>query len=130
LNPGERAHHRIITRIVAAELRRNADDEGDQCGKQYLVRVDLAGFDEELKDAGARQFVEIAQSFRGAATPAYKSCRWAAQDEKNRRWIEELKSRLATDEQKIAPRLEQRSLSEAAAGLVEALRKQEKPRPD
>lgn len=75
--------------------------------QQYLLRVELAGFDEELKDAGARQFVEIARSFRGAATPAYKACRWAAQDEKNRRWIEELKVRLATDEQKVAPRLEQ-----------------------
>lgn len=75
--------------------------------QQYLVRVDLAGFDEELTDAGARQFVEIARSFRGAATPAYKACRWAAQDEKNRLWIEELKPRLATEEQKIALRLEE-----------------------
>lgn len=75
--------------------------------QQYLLRVHLAGWDEELKDAGARQFVEIARSFRAAATPAYKTCRWAAQDEKNRRWIEELKPRLAADEQKIALRLEQ-----------------------
>jgi len=75
--------------------------------QQYLLRVQLAGFDEELKEAGARQFVEIAGSFRAAATPAYKECRWAAQDEKNRRWIEELKPRLAADEQRIAGRLEQ-----------------------
>lgn len=75
--------------------------------QQYLLRVQLAGFDEELKDAGARQFVEIAGSFRAAATPAYKACRWVAQDEDNRRWLEELKPRLAADEQKIAPRLEQ-----------------------
>ena len=74
--------------------------------QQYLLRVQLAGFTEELKDAGAVQFVEIARGFRSAATPAYKACRWAAQDEKNRRSIEELKSRLAVDEQKIAPRLE------------------------
>jgi len=75
--------------------------------QQHLLRVQLAGFDEELKDAEARQFVDIARSFRAAATPAYKACRWAAQDEKNRRWIEELKSRLATYEERIAPRLEQ-----------------------
>jgi hypothetical protein len=75
--------------------------------QQFLLRVQLAGFNEELKEAGDRQFVEIARSFRAAATPAYKACRWAAQDEKNRRWIEELKSRLAADEQKIALRLEQ-----------------------
>ena len=75
--------------------------------QQFLIRVQLAGFDEELKDVGDRQFVEIAGSFRAAATPAYKACRWTAQDEKNRRWIEELKPRLAADEQKIASRLEQ-----------------------
>jgi hypothetical protein len=75
--------------------------------QQYLLRVQLAGFDEELKDADARQFVEIARSFRAAATPAYKACRWAVQDEKNRRWIEELKSRLAAYEERVAPRLEQ-----------------------
>jgi hypothetical protein len=75
--------------------------------QQFLIRMQLAGFDEELKDAGDRQFVEIARSFRAAATPAYKACRWAARDETNRRWIAELKSRLAADEQKIASRLEQ-----------------------
>src|SRR5260221_864118 len=75
--------------------------------EQYLVRVQLAGFDDELKNDEDRQFVQIARGFRAAATPAYKACRWAAQDEKNRLWIEELKARLAADEQKIAPRLEQ-----------------------
>ena len=75
--------------------------------QQFLIRAQLAGIDEVLEDVEARQFVEIARSFRAAATPAYKACRWAAQDEKNRRWIEELKSRLAVDEPKIAPRLEQ-----------------------
>ena len=80
---------------------------GSNDRQRYLLRVQLAGFDEELKDAGARQFVEIARNFRAAAGPAYKACRWAAQDEKNRRWIEDLKPRLAADEQKIAPRLEQ-----------------------
>jgi hypothetical protein len=59
-----------------------------------------------LKDAGDRQFVEIARSFRAAAAPAYQACRWAGQDEKNRRWIDDLKPRLAADEQRIAPRLE------------------------
>jgi hypothetical protein len=75
--------------------------------QQYLLRVQLAGIDEEWKKPEDRQFVEIARGFRAAATPAYKECRWAAQDEKNRRWIEELKPRLAAHEQKIAPRLEQ-----------------------
>jgi len=75
--------------------------------RQYLLRVDLAGFDEELQDAGARQFVNIARSFRAAATPAYEACRWATQDAENRRWIEGLKPRLAAHEQRIAHRLEE-----------------------
>lgn len=75
--------------------------------QQYLVRVHLAGFDEDLQDPDARQFVEIARSFRAAAAPAYQTCRWAAQEKKNRRWIEELKPRLAADEGPIASRLEQ-----------------------
>ena len=75
--------------------------------QQHLLRVQLAGFDDEWRDAEARQFVEIARSFRAAATPAYEACRWAAQDEKNRRWIEDLKTRLASDEKKIEARVEQ-----------------------
>ena len=75
--------------------------------RQYLVRVHLVGFDEELKDAGDRQFVEIVRSFRATATPAFEKCRWALQDEKNRRWIEELQPKLTADEQKVAIRLEQ-----------------------
>lgn len=75
--------------------------------RQYLVRAQLAGFDEELKDEDAKQYVELARSFRAAATPAYKSCRWSTQDAKNRHFIEEAKALLAVDEQKVAARLEQ-----------------------
>lgn len=75
--------------------------------EQFLVRAQLAGFAEEVKDAGDRQFVEIARSFRAAATPAYDACRWPAQDEKNRRWIADLGPRLAAGEDTIAARLEQ-----------------------
>jgi len=42
-----------------------------------------------------------------AATPAYKACRWTAQDADNRRWIEEVQPRLTADEQHVAARLEQ-----------------------
>jgi len=75
--------------------------------EQYLLRVQLAGFDEEVKNDADRQFVEIARNFRAAATPAYTACRWADQDGKNRRWIDELKPRLADDERRIALRLEE-----------------------
>jgi len=74
--------------------------------RQHLVRVGLAGFDEELKDPADRQYVDLVAGLRAAAAPAYAACRWAAQDEKNRAWIRSLKSRLAQDEQRIATRLE------------------------
>lgn len=74
--------------------------------QQFLLRVDLAGFDEEVSDPEARQFVDIARGFRAAATPAYAACRWPAQDAANRRWIQALGTRLAADEEKIATRLE------------------------
>jgi len=81
-------------------------DFGDR--RQFLLRMQLAGFDPEwTKEPADRQFVEIARSFRAAAISAYTACRWAAQDAKNRRWIEELKPRLAADEAKLALRLEQ-----------------------
>ena len=76
--------------------------------QQYLVRMHLAGFDEESRDdPGARQFIDIADAFQAAATPAYEACRWSAQDAANRRWIEELNPRLAAHEQRIAQRLEE-----------------------
>lgn len=87
-----------------AEIISPAEWSGRQ---QYLLRMHLAGFDEQLKDARARQFVEIARSFRAAAAPGYEACRWATQDAKNRRWIKELKSQLATHEQGIARRLKE-----------------------
>lgn len=74
---------------------------------QFQLRMHLAGFDDELKEPGARQFVEIAANFRAAARPAYETCRWAVQEEKNRLWIERLKPQLAAHEQNIASRLEQ-----------------------
>lgn len=75
--------------------------------QQFLIRMELVGFDADEKAAEAVQFVEIARSFRAAAAPAYKACRWTAQDADNRRWIEEIQPRLAADEQKVAIRLEQ-----------------------
>ncbi len=75
--------------------------------QQFLLRMQLVGFDAEWQEPGATEFVEIARSFRAVATPAYKACRWAAQDESNRQWIEELKPRLAADEERTASRVQQ-----------------------
>jgi hypothetical protein len=80
---------------------------GSNDRRQYLIRVRLAGFTDEREDAAERQFVDIAQAFRAAAAPAYRECRWAAQDEKNRRWIAALRLRLAAHEEAIAARLPQ-----------------------
>ena len=76
--------------------------------QQLLLRWQLVGFDAEWRAfEGASEFVEIARSFRAVAAPAYKACRWTAQDASNRRWIDDLKPRLAADEPRIAARIEQ-----------------------
>jgi hypothetical protein len=75
--------------------------------QQYLLRMDLAGYDDQVGDDDARRYVDIARAFRAAASPAYEACRWAAQDAENRRWIEELKPRLAAHEEAIARRLQE-----------------------
>jgi len=74
--------------------------------EQYLIRVRLAGFDEELKDEDG-EFVELARNFMAAATPAYRACRWTDQDGRNHRWIEDLEPRLSADERRIALRLQE-----------------------
>ncbi len=73
--------------------------------QQYLLRVDLAGFDDEL-DARARGFVDIARGFRAAAMPAYETCRWSEEDAENRRWIGVLTAQLAAHESAITRSLE------------------------
>ncbi|MDH3523412.1 MAG: hypothetical protein OES32_07470 [Acidobacteriota bacterium] len=75
--------------------------------QQLLPRLQLAGLGESVQDDGARRFVEIARGFRAAAAPAYEACRWRAQDEENRLWIEALQSQLAAHEETIARRLEE-----------------------
>ncbi|HEX6315312.1 MAG TPA: hypothetical protein VFZ73_10660, partial [Gemmatimonadaceae bacterium] len=74
--------------------------------QQYLLRVDLAGFTEEVKDSSARQFTAIARSFRDAASPAYQACRWNAQSAQNRQAIDEIRALLELHGEKITARLE------------------------
>lgn len=75
--------------------------------EQFAIRMDLVGFDAESRADGAAEQVEIARNFRAVAAPAYRACRWALQDERNRSWIADMEARLAAGEQTIAPRLEQ-----------------------
>lgn len=71
--------------------------------RQYLVRLSLAGIDNE--EAAAREFLGVAASFRRAAAPAYKACRWPEQDAANRRWIDDVTSQMQKHETEIAVRL-------------------------
>jgi hypothetical protein len=74
---------------------------------QFPIRLQLAGLLDETTREGARESLGIAAGFRAAAAPAYRACRWSAQDEENRRWIAALQPRLAAYEAKVAARLEQ-----------------------
>ena len=73
---------------------------------QYLTRMHIAGFDEQLTDSSARRFIGLARAFRDAAAPAYLACRWETQDRQNRAWVTEVTGRLARHEDAIARRLE------------------------
>jgi hypothetical protein len=75
--------------------------------QQFLVRRQLVGFDSGGGNAAASEYIDIVRSFRAAAAPAYRACHWAAQDANNRRWIAELKPRLAADEEKTATRIQE-----------------------
>jgi hypothetical protein len=76
--------------------------------QQFVLRWQLVGFDDEWRAVeGGAELVEIAGGFRTVAAPAYKACRWTTQDAANRGWIEDLKPKLAADEDEVANRLEQ-----------------------
>jgi len=64
-----------------------------------LVRAD------SLADAANRDFLRQWTALLQAATPAYRQCRWPAQDALNRRWIEHVKTLLAMYEQTLGEQL-------------------------
>lgn len=74
--------------------------------RQLLLRFALAAIEDGGDDDRARRFVSIARGMMAAASPAYETCRWPAQDAGNRRWIAELQPLLAAHETAIAERLE------------------------
>jgi hypothetical protein len=76
--------------------------------QQTLLRWDLVGFGAESHpNAAAVEYLQIVAAVRAAAAPAYRACRWTAQDARNRRWIDDMNSRLAADEARTTARLEQ-----------------------
>src|SRR5262245_13774073 len=73
--------------------------------EQFAVRMDLVGFDQDTRTAADTELVGIVRAFLYAAGPAYRACRWPAQDDRNRRWLGALRPRLVADEKAIADRL-------------------------
>lgn len=71
--------------------------------QQFLIRLGLAGIGEP--DEREKEFMDVATGFRAAAAPAYRACRWEAQDAANQRWIAEMSALLDEHEGAIAPRL-------------------------
>jgi hypothetical protein len=74
---------------------------------QYPIRLQLAGLLDAKTGEGTEEMLGIAAGFRAAAAPAYRACRWSAQDVENRHWVAALEPRLTKYEAKIAARLEQ-----------------------
>jgi len=64
-----------------------------------LVRAD------SVADAGDRDFLRQWTALLQAATPAYRQCRWPAQDALNRRWIAHVTTLLTTYEQTLGEQL-------------------------
>ncbi len=70
---------------------------------QFVIRLDLIG--DELDEDSDRQLADIAASVRAAAAPAYRACRWPAQDAANRGWVERSLAIIEEHEDAIAGRL-------------------------
>jgi hypothetical protein len=74
--------------------------------QQYALRLYLAGFRDDVRDANDRRFLVVADSVMAAARAAYETCRWRVQDEKNRAWITALRPPLVRHEARISSGLE------------------------
>lgn len=72
---------------------------------QYLLRMNLAEHDEQIRGEGSKQFIGTTRGFMDAASTAFSSCRWATQDKVNRQWIEQAESLLVQHEERIAGQL-------------------------
>lgn len=70
---------------------------------QFVIRLDLIG--EELDEDSDRELAVIAASVRAAAAPAYRTCRWQAQDAANRDWVQRSLAIIEEHGDEIAGRL-------------------------
>ena len=73
---------------------------------QFVIRLHLAGAPGAREDEQVRRFTALADAFLAAAAPAYRACRWEAQDAENRRWVEVALPHLKAHGAAIAPLLE------------------------
>jgi hypothetical protein len=73
------------------------------------MRLDLAGLlrRDGPGDAATWQLLDEVAAIRMTATPAYRQCRWAAQDAQNRAWVARLEPLLAQHESALGERLPQ-----------------------
>lgn len=74
---------------------------------QYLLRMDLAGLDEQIDEDGDRRFTRMLERVRAVAAPAYEACVWPGRDAENREWIDQITTKLAEHGDEIAARLQQ-----------------------
>jgi hypothetical protein len=95
------AWNRAVDDYVAGKST-NPQRLGERFVLAKLTRVD------EVSDAADRQFLQKWLPLLQAATPAYRRCRWPAQDRLNREWIARVKPLLATYEQSLGEELPRR----------------------
>lgn len=68
-------------------------------------RLFLAGVFTRPDEETERRRLEVVLGMHRAAEPAYRACRWPAQDRANRAWIEAVAERLAAHEEALAQRM-------------------------
>jgi hypothetical protein len=75
--------------------------------QRLYERLSLAGLvrADGVNDVVDREFLRQWNALRDSATPAYRRCRWPAQDAANRRWIDHVKTLLAVHEATLGERL-------------------------
>ena len=77
--------------------------------QRILLRLELASLVQRdgVSDPANRQVLGEFAAMRAAAAPAYRRCRWAANDAQNRRWIEGVAPLLAAHEAALGEQLPQ-----------------------
>jgi hypothetical protein len=75
--------------------------------QRVMMRLELAGLVQRdaVSDAANRQLLAEVAVIRDGATPAYRQCRWPAQDAQNRQWINRVKPLLETYETGLGDQL-------------------------